>query len=180
MKSDNIVWVNSFTEDAAKKFAESVQKAAGSSTKRPIVVYIDSYGGYVDSLASMIGIMDQTPNPFVTVCIGKAMSCGAVLLSHGDKRFVAPHSRVMIHEIQAGMGGNINDIKVSVAETERLNKHFVMGLLAKNCGKTPKQLTALFAKERDVYMSPEDAVRFKIADAIGIPTVKTTTTYVVS
>lgn len=179
VKSDNnTIWVNAFNEESAKKFTEGVYKAAETNSKKPIIVNIDSYGGYVDALATMLGVMDSVPNPVITVCHGKAMSCGAILLSHGDKRFVTPHGRVMIHEVSSGTSGNVQDIKVDVAETDRLNT-YMMTLLAKNCGKTFKQLQALFAKKRDIYMTPEEAVKFKIADKIGIPEVKLTTTYLV-
>src|SRR5690606_10612626 len=136
--------------------------------EEPIVVYIDSYGGYVDSLASMVETLDSVNNKVITVCVGKAMSCGAILLSCGDERYVAPSSRVMVHEVSAGAWGNVNDIEVSVEETKRLNS-FWMSRLAENCGMKLADLKRLFGEKRDIYMTAKEALKFGIADKIGAP-----------
>ena len=87
------IWVIEFNEESAQDFRTSILKKSKENSHAPIIIYIDSYGGYVDSLAKMIATMDEIPNPKVTVCMGKAMSCGAILLSHGDLRFCDQHSR---------------------------------------------------------------------------------------
>ena len=61
----------------------------------------------MDCLASMIETMDEVPNPIITVAHGMAMSCGAVLLSHGDIRFVGKNSRIMVHEVSGGRAQHV-------------------------------------------------------------------------
>lgn len=125
-KSDSDeIWVIKFDEESAQEFREQVIRASRNDPTQPIVVYIDSYGGLVDSLAKMIETMDEMPNPFITVCMGKAMSCGAVLLSHGDIRWCGKHSRVMVHEVSSGTQGDVNDMKADAQEADRLNKWFM-------------------------------------------------------
>ncbi len=171
---ENEVWVTEFTADSALDFREDILEAGKGDPQRPIVVYIHSYGGAVDALASMVETMDEVPNPIITVCSGVAMSCGAMLLSHGDIRFIGRHSRVMIHEVSGGTAGDVHDIGADVQEMKRLNRYF-MNLLAKNCGlkggydalrKTIKDQDG-----RDRYMNAEEAVKFGICDAIGMPRV---------
>lgn len=167
------IWVTKFDEEHAQKFRVAVMEVAKSDPHRPIVIYIDSYGGYVDALAKMIETMDEVPNPIITACMGKAMSCGAILLSHGDVRFLGRHSRVMIHEVSSGTIGNVQDMKEDVKETVRLNEHF-MGLLAKNCGfKNYQEFRALIKEQdgRDRYLVGDEALKFGIVDAIGLPKV---------
>jgi ATP-dependent Clp protease protease subunit len=77
----------------------------------------------------------------------------------------------MIHEISAGTIGNINDIVNEAEEFARLNEQY-MELLAKNCGKTAKQLKEAFKDKRDLYFNPQDAVKFGIADHVGIPAIR--------
>ena len=109
MGNDPEIWVHQFNEERAQIFRMEVFMASKmGGKKRPLVVYIDSYGGAADALASMIQTMDSVPNEIVTVCYGKAMSAGAILLSHGDVRFCSPHSRVMVHEVSAGTVGDVH------------------------------------------------------------------------
>jgi len=173
LKKDKEIWVTKFDEEHAQKFRQQVMDAAAGDPSRPIVIYIDSYGGYVDALAKMIETLDEIPNPIVTCCMGKAMSCGAMLLSHGDVRFLGKHSRVMVHEVSSGTIGNVQDMKDDVKETVRLNEYF-MGLLAKNCGfANYEELRAVIKEQdgRERYLVGNEALAFGIVDAIGLPKV---------
>ena len=176
------IWVTKFDEEHAQKFRVAVQAATKGDPTRPIIVYIDSYGGYVDALAKMIETLDEIPNPVVTACMGKAMSCGAMLLSHGDVRFLGRHSRVMVHEVSSGTIGNVQDMKDDVKETVRLNEHF-MGLLARNCGfKSYAELRSVIKEQdgRERYLFGEEALKFGIVDAIGLPKVSGKISYEVT
>ena len=169
-KNDEI-WVCKFDEDSAQKFRKEVVELSKMDPKRPITVYIDSYGGSVDALAKMVETMDEVPNPIITSCVGKAMSCGAMLLSHGDLRFCGKHSRIMIHEVSGGTLGDVHDMHADVQEAKRLNEYF-MGILARNCGlKSYSELRKLIKEQdgRDRYMDAGDAVKFGIVDAVGTP-----------
>jgi len=166
------IWVQDFTCESAQEFREQLLHACRVNPSNPIIVYIDSYGGQVDALAKMIETMDEISNPIVTCCMGKAMSCGAILLSHGDARFCGPHSRVMIHEVSASTGGDVHDMNADVNEAKRLNEHF-LGLLAKNCNikNGYRGLRALIKQRdgRDLFLSAEEAVKFGIVDYVGLP-----------
>jgi ATP-dependent Clp protease, protease subunit len=165
---EDLLWITTFNEEDAKKFSESVFKIAGRDEHEPIIVYVDSYGGYVDVLSAMLSVMDSVPNPFVTIATGKAMSAGAVLLSHGDIRCIGPYARVMIHETSSGAGGHIRDVKNDIDENLRMNEEFLK-VLARNCGKTLPQLKRVWKTRRDAYFTPTAAVKFGLADHIGIP-----------
>ncbi|MDE2425766.1 MAG: ATP-dependent Clp protease proteolytic subunit [Elusimicrobia bacterium] len=172
IEDEDFIWVNNFTEESAKQFVYKLLKLSKKDKSKPILVYIDSYGGIVDSLATMLAAMDSVKNDIVTVCVGKAMSCGSILLSHGDIRYVAPHSSVMVHEISFGAWGNFNDVVVEAEEVKRMNKYF-MELLAKNCGKSYSEFKKVFKNERrNIYLDPQEALKFGIADKIGIPTIQ--------
>jgi ATP-dependent Clp endopeptidase proteolytic subunit ClpP len=174
LSMDSEIWVTEFTSEAALTFREQILCASKGDQLRPIIVYIHSYGGAVDALASMIETLDEVPNPIITACQGVAMSCGAMLLSHGDIRFVGKHSRVMIHEISGGTHGDVHDINADAEEMKRLNRYF-MGILAKNCGIKggyDSLRKMIKGKDgRDTYMDAETALKFKIVDAIGMPRV---------
>lgn len=166
------VWVNRFDEESAQKFREQLIMRAETDMTSPILIYIDSYGGSVDALAKMVGTMNEIPNKTITVCMGKAMSCGAILLSHGDYRFCDPLSRVMIHNVSSVAWGDVDALHASVAETERLQKMF-MGLLARNCGKTytdvRKSIKAASEDGKEIYLDAEGAKKYGIIDEVGAP-----------
>jgi len=182
VKMDEI-WVTEFNEEASLKFREKVIGISKEDPNEPIIIYIDSYGGMVDSLASMIETIDEVPNPIITVAMGKAMSCGAILLSHGDLRWIGTHSRVMIHEVSSGTGGDVHDMYADAVETKRLNKYF-LGLLAKNCGIKGGYdgLRKLIKARdgRDIYLDAQAALKFGIVDAIGTPAIRSYTAFDIS
>ncbi len=168
------IWVIKFDEDSAQEFREKVLAVSKKDPTVVIPIYIDSYGGYVDSLAKMIETMDEVPNRFITICMGKAMSCGAILMSHGDLRFCGRLSRVMIHNVSSASWGDAYALKADSDETMRLNKIF-MGLLAENCGMTYNQLQTRIKDavgSKEIWMNADDACKFGVADNIGIPSIK--------
>lgn len=173
------IWVTAFTEESAQDFREQVLAIAKKNPSEVIPIYIDSYGGFVDSLAKMIETMDEVPNRFITICMGKAISCGAILLSHGDLRFCGRLSRVMVHNISTGSWGDAYALKADSDETLRMNKRF-MGLLAQNCNTTYDKLQHMIKDavgSKEIWMCAETAKKFNIVDEVGIPRVSASITY---
>ena len=165
------IWVNTFDEKHAQKFRDHVLRIAERGEDIVIPIYIDSYGGSVDSLAKMIETMDNVPNRFITVCQGKAMSCGAILLSHGDIRYCGKYSRIMIHNVQAGAIGDIYELKANSDETLRINRVF-MELLANNCGKSYEEVQDILKEStngKEIIMDAQNGVEFGIVDHVGTP-----------
>ena len=130
-----IVRVNKFNEDSAKEFSNQIAQAHNTG-QTVIPVVIDSYGGQVYSLMSMIAAIRDSELPVATIVEGKAMSCGAVLLTCGEEgmRYMDPDATVMIHDVASGQHGKNEEIQASAAETDRLNKK-IFQIMARNCGK---------------------------------------------
>lgn len=167
------VWVNEFTEESVKRFYASVNRLAMNGPDFPILVYIDSYGGFADSLMAMLDILDSLPNPVITVAVGKACSCGAILLSAGDYRYCGRNTRVMIHRSSAGSYGNMRNLTSDIKEMERVDHH-VMDLFARNCGMAGKEELFQVFKDReldDLWMSADEAKYFGLVDNVGLPRV---------
>jgi ATP-dependent protease ClpP protease subunit len=109
-----IIRVNKFDEDSAKEFNQhmSIAQCTGQNV---IPVVIDSYGGEVYSLMTMIDSIKASRVPVATIVEGKAMSCGAVLLTCGapGMRFASPHSTIMIHEVASAGRGKVEEINMT-------------------------------------------------------------------
>lgn len=174
------IWVLEFTQESAQEFRDRLIEESQENPNKPIIVYIDSYGGSVDALAKMIATIDEISNPIITACMGKAMSCGAILLSHGDVRFCDPHSRIMVHKVSASTSGDSEDITNDATEIARLN-HYWLSFLADNCnvkGGYNELETQLKSRDgRDRYMTAQDAVAFGIVDIVGYPKINGVAVY---
>lgn len=136
-----------------------------SLDERDINIYINSCGGSVVDGLSSIDVMNFIPNNVSTTCIGMAASMGAVLLSCGEKgkRFVLPHSRVMIHQVSSGMRGTFSDMKIEMEQTERC-RNDVYKLLADNMGKTFEEVEVLC--DRNNWFIGQEAVDLGIVDKV--------------
>lgn len=167
-----LVRVTDFDEAGASKFTDEFEKA--SSTGQPVVpVIVDSYGGYVHSLLTMISVIRNSTLPVATICIGKAMSCGSILLTCGTEgmRFMDPLATVMIHDVSSLQFGKTPELKASAAETERLS-NLIFGLMAKNCGHKDEEyfLKLLHDKSHaEWYLTPTEAKKHKIINHIRVP-----------
>ena len=106
-----IIRVNKFDEPAADEFAKKMAVAHNTGQKI-IPVVIDSYGGQVYSLMSMISAIRSSELPVATIVEGKAMSCGVVLFSCGAPglRFITPEATLMIHDVSSGVFGKSQKI----------------------------------------------------------------------
>ena len=166
-----IVKVNKFTEEAAKKFHQEMAMAHNSGQK-VIPIVIDSYGGQVYSLMSMIAAIEASELPVATIVEGKAMSCGAVLLSFGEQgmRFADPNATVMIHDVSSGAWGKIEELKADVKEAERLDEK-IFTMMARNCGKKDDYFKkkVFNKKHADWFMDAQEAKRHGLVNHLRLP-----------
>lgn len=167
-----IVRVNKFDEDSAKEFVDAISRAQNTG-QSIIPVVIDSYGGQVYSLMTMIGAIKASRIPVATIVEGKAMSCGALLFSFGTegKRYMDPDATLMIHDVSSFAMGKVEEIKADAKEVERLNKK-VYEMMARNCGK-PSDYFLKMVHERghaDWYLDAQEAKGHNIANELRVPT----------
>ncbi len=171
-----VVTVNKFTEESAHTFAQDIQSAV--NTGQPIIpLVIDSYGGQVYSVLSMIDTMRQvTSVPIATIAKGKSMSCGAILFSQGTEgyRFMSPFATLMIHDVSSGSLGKTEEIKSDARETERLND-LVYSLMAKGTGKDDSKYFWKIVHDKgraDWFLDANEARYHNLANHIKIPNFK--------
>lgn len=139
-------------------------------SEEPVDIYINSPGGSVNAGLVIYDMLQACKFPVNLYCIGEAASMAAVILAGGQKgrRFILPHSKVMIHEplIRGGMGGSATSIK-KTAESILETKAITNGLLAKHTGKSLEEIDE--ATSYDNFMNSEEAIAFGIVDEVRIP-----------
>ena len=169
-----VIRVTKFDENAAKGFSALMTKAQNSG--QPIVpVVIDSYGGQVYSLMSMISDIRHSNVPVATIVQGKAMSCGAILFSFGAEghRYMDPDSTVMIHDVSSMEWGKIEEIKASAEEADRLNQK-VYRMMAKNCGHNEEYFLDIVHDKghADWFIDADEAKKHNLANHLRVPEMK--------
>lgn len=171
-----IIRVNKFDEESAKDFC-SAMSLAQNTGQSVIPVIIDSYGGQVYALMSMIAAIKASKVPVATVVEGKAMSCGALLFSFGAEgmRYMDADATLMIHDVSSGAWGKVEELKADVREAERLNKK-VYEMMAKNCGKEPGYFLDIVHSKghADWYLDADEARRHNLANHARLPTLTAT------
>ena len=139
-----------------------------SVDNRDVSIYINSPGGDVVSGLSLIDTINYIGSDVSTVCLGMAASMGAVILSCGakGKRFVLPHSRVMIHSVSSGFKGHTADIKIEMEQTLRCQKD-LYEILSHNTRKPFEEIEALCDRDK-WYIGAEAVEDLGIADKVLI------------
>ncbi|GHT33641.1 ATP-dependent Clp protease proteolytic subunit [Endomicrobiia bacterium] len=135
---------------------------------KDINLYINSPGGMVTAGLAVYDTIQFIKSPITTMCIGMAMSFGAVLLAAGTKgkRYALTHSRIMIHQpliYGGGLSGTVSDIDI---ETKELisTKRKLSEILAKHTERTTEQV--LKDTERNYYMSAQEAKEYGLIDEV--------------
>jgi len=169
-----VIRVNKFDEKAAQDFSKDVARA--QNTGQPVLpVIIDSYGGQVYSLMSMISDIEHSRIPVATIVQGKAMSCGAILFSFGvdGMRYMDPDATVMIHDVSSMGWGKVEEIKADAKEVERLNQK-IYRMMAKNCGHHEEYFLDIVHEKghADWFLDAKEAKRHKLANKLKVPEMK--------
>jgi len=132
---------------------------------KDVALYINSPGGVVSSGLAIYDTMQFIKPDVSTICIGQAASMGAVLLAGGatGKRYVLPHSRIMIHQPLGGFQGQAADMEIHAREMldtrNRLNH-----ILAKHTGQSVEKIKT--DTDRDNFMNGAEAIAYGLIDRV--------------
>ncbi|MBP7795328.1 MAG: ATP-dependent Clp protease proteolytic subunit [Elusimicrobiales bacterium] len=135
---------------------------------KDINLYINSPGGMVTAGLAVYDTMQFIKAPITTICMGMAMSFGALLLAAGTKgkRFALPNSRIMIHQpliFGGGISGQATDIDIENKEMQETKARLIK-ILARHTAKSEERVKQ--DTERNFYMSAQEAVEYGIIDGI--------------
>jgi len=133
--------------------------------KKDIKLYINSPGGSVYDGMAIYDTMQYITPDVQTIGIGLQASMGAFLLSSGakGKRFMLPHSKVMIHQPSSGTQGKVTDMEIDLKEGLAV-KEMLAELLAKNTGQKLSKIK--IDMERDYWMTPQEAKAYGLVDEV--------------
>ena len=127
--------------------------------KKDITIYVNSPGGSVTAGLAIIDTMNFVKPDVSTLCTGMAASMGAMILMSGarGKRFLLPHSEVMIHQPLGGAQGQASDIAIH-AEHIIQTKETLYKMIQKCTGQDYD--TVVKDCDRDNFILAENAVKY--------------------
>jgi len=132
---------------------------------KDIFLYVNSPGGSVYSGLAIYDTMQFIKPDVSTICVGIAMSMGALLLAGGaeGKRMALPNSKILIHQVWGGYQGQAADIEIHARETIAL-KRKLEEIMAHHTGQDTEKVRA--DMDRDYFMTSEEATEYGIIDRV--------------
>ena len=132
---------------------------------KDISLYINSPGGSVYAGLAIYDTMQFIKPDVSTICVGSAMSMGALLLAGGakGKRFALPNARVLIHQVAGGYEGQATDIEIHAREVLNPRKR-LDEIIADHTGQEIAKVRS--DTERDYFMSAAEAKDYGIIDEV--------------
>jgi len=153
------------TDDSANVIAAQLLFLEAEDSEREISLYINSPGGSAYAGMAIYDTMQYVKPAVSTVCVGMAMSAGAMILCGGaqGKRFVLPNAKVMIHQGSGGFRGTPADIQIAAREILDMTDRMAT-IIARHTGQPKEQVVKDI--DRDNFLSPEEAVKYGLVDSV--------------
>jgi ATP-dependent Clp protease, protease subunit len=163
---ERIIFLGQPVDDAiANQLCAQLLLLAAEDPKRDINLYINSPGGSVTAGMAIYDTMQFIECDVATFALGLAASMGQFLLSAGapGKRYALPHSRILMHQPSAGIGGTASDIAIQ-AEQYKLTKREMAELIAQQTGQTVEQVER--DSDRDRWFTARQALDYGFIDQV--------------
>lgn len=130
-----------------------------------IQLYINCEGGDPTAMLAIYDTMQYVRPDVATICVGQAVSVGAVLLAAGTagKRTALPHTRVVLHQPAAQGRGAIPDLIIQADELVRVRAD-MEEILARHTGQSLQRLRA--DTDHDRVFTARSAQEYGLIDTV--------------
>ena len=153
------------TDEIANLIVAQLLHLESEDPDKDISIYINSPGGSVYAGLAIYDTMQFIKPEVQTICVGIAMSMGALLLSGGadGKRMALPNAKILIHQVSSSFQGQDTDIEFHAKEIIDVRRR-LDEILAKH---TKQELEKVARDtERDYFMSAEEAKEYNLIDRV--------------
>ncbi len=89
---------------------EDAERGIPPEQRKPIRLFVHSYGGDLDFMWGMIDAIETSVTPVYTINVGTAASAAGLIFMAGHRRFMTPRATVLIHEGSASMSGDATKV----------------------------------------------------------------------
>lgn len=133
--------------------------------RKPIKIYISSYGGSVYDGLGLAGVMQSSKTPIHAIATGKVMSMGFLLTCSAHKAFSYPHTTFMYHALSCWSAGQLQTLKENYDESVRIQK-VLDTIITKRTKISQSQLTEYQLSKSDWYFDNSTALALGVIEAI--------------
>lgn len=130
---------------------------------KPIYLFVYSYGGDLEQTYGLIGIIESSRIPIITINMGVAMSAGFLLLLSGHHRYTFKHSTAMVHQGKAGFSGTPDEIaeaqKSYNKQLDRMKSYILSRTMISEKEFNKK-------RKNDWYLTDNEQVKYGVVDSI--------------
>jgi ATP-dependent Clp protease, protease subunit len=153
------------SEDIANLIVAELIHLESEDPEKDISIYINSPGGSVYAGLAIYDTMQFIKPDLQTICVGVALSMGALLLAGGasGKRLALPNSKILIHQLSGGFQGQATDIEIHAKEIIDVRGRLDQ-IIATHTGQALEKVAK--DTERDYFMSAEEAKEYSIVDRV--------------
>ena len=153
------------SEDIANLVVAQLIHLESEDPEKDISIYVNSPGGSVYAGLAIYDTMQYIKPDVQMICVGVAMSMGALLLASGasGKRMALPNSKILIHQLSGGFEGQATDIEIHAKEIIDVRGRLDQ-IIAKHTGQPFDKVVK--DTERDYFMSAEEAKAYSILDRV--------------
>ncbi len=153
------------TEDIANLVVAQLLHLESEDPDKDISIYVNSPGGSVYAGLAIYDTIQFIKPDVQTICVGVAMSMGALLLAGGasGKRLALPNSKILIHQLSGGFEGQATDIEIHAKEIIDVRRR-LDEIIAKHTGQPLEKVAK--DTDRDYFMSAEEAKEYSIVDRV--------------
>ena len=164
--SERIVFLGTPVDDQiANLIVAQLIHLESEDPDKDIALYINSPGGSVYAGMAIYDTMQFIKPDVQTICVGIAMSMGALLLAGGakGKRMALPNSKILIHQVSAGFQGQATDIEIHAREIIDMRQNLDR-ILALHTGQPIDKVR--HDTERDNVLSAAAAKEYGLIDQV--------------
>lgn len=157
-----------FDQVMMENVAFKLMKMADDKTIDEIKIYINSNGGDVSALMPLVDIIDGIKKPVFTIVMGKAYSCGAMLLicGHKGRREAYKNADILIHEVASYRGyGKNTQIQHDAKYIQRINS-LLAKIIKERTKMKDQEIKKYMESNSDIFITAKDALRYGIIDKI--------------
>ena len=160
-----IFLVGPVTDQTANLVVAQMLFLESENPDKDIHLYINSPGGSVSAGLAIYDTMQFVKPDVQTICVGIAMSMGALLLAGGakGKRMALPNAKILIHQVSSGFQGQATDIEIQARETINMKRR-MEEIFAHHTNQALDKVSR--DMERDYFMTSPEAQEYGIIDTV--------------
>ena len=168
-EQNRVFWIDANIDDNTLDLVKLIihcnkeDKGKDIADRTPIKVMVNSGGGDVQVMLTIIKTMKISKTPVYTICFSSAMSAAAEILAAGHKRYALPGTCVMVHSGSCSYGGTMEQAESCKKYVDALTKKATEEF----CSNTKIDVKTLKKKgASDWYMSEDEALERGVIDKI--------------